>query len=712
MPESMTEAGINALIQRAYSAQQDVNTQLRVRRALINRFNMGVQDSQLGTLLPPPFQKTTLAIKTMIGAPMEAAQHYVSRIAGNRPDFKVEPLSSKSEVGVTVERYAGEQERLMAARWEQADGREAQNACAWAMTVGGVGYYLTLPRDASFGLPDRLYFEDSDETALLVKLGKLSPAKRQTRHGQVVYAESGDVWAARRKDAAKQNAVDGLSMYTLRAFPRDMVLRERDADGIKWACIVEEISGDKIGPGSELAKSAAKMDGIASEDIDRFGLIWDNGRIIGGISNGTPAEVVTANTTFTLTRFFTREEQVVMVGGSGGMRGGRIVYRGEHGCTVQGIPTCPVVEVPFMRTDTEVVGHEFATPLSQVLAYVPLINQIETLRSNATAYNLLPRWVVELQDGSILRGEDGEPIIVSQEATPGLDPSQAAAYPGKLRQLTIETADSDELLKIYLEQLMTAMPSQAAQGQGGSSEAAWHAHQMIQQSQQNIRQPVDNHAHAARTIQQMWNGWDRQLDVPVYFFASSSTRSGSRRSRSLIEFDPAHLTDSISVSQELDTPEDAVVRIQVGMQQLGAGLIDDETYYSEWAKVQDSRQAVIDKYVQQVVNHVMGGVPAAPGSVIAIVADSVRGRLTYQLLQQSPNFAIASAEQAVLQAGMAGQPYAAQPSPSGGAQPQPSAGPQPAPSGGPATAAGIRAPGIGMAPTLAGQLGSAIPGRP
>jgi len=105
--------------------------------------------------------------------------------------------------------------------------------------------------------------------------------------------------------------------------------------------------------------------------------------------------------------------------------------------------------------------------------------------------------VVEMKDGTILRGEDGEPLLLSNETVPGLDPKEAAAYPGTLRQLTIETADSDELLKLYLEQLAMAMPAPAAQGQGGTSEAAWHAQLMIEQSHQNSEQPVDHQARGA-----------------------------------------------------------------------------------------------------------------------------------------------------------------------------------------------------------------------
>ncbi len=79
---------------------------------------------------------------------------------------------------------------------------------------------------------------------------------------------------------------------------------------------------------------------------------------------------------------------------------------------------------------------------------------------------------------------------------------------------------------------------------------------------------------------------------------------------------------------------------------------------------------------------------------------------TYQLLQQSPNFAIASAEQAVQMAGANGQAY----------NPMPMGGPGTA-DGGPrgphpnvADAASVQMPGMGMANTLGQQLGPRAPG--
>ena len=714
----ISEVEIRSWLNQQHSRMFEHHRILRVRRALINR-DASYEPGATGTHIPPPFDKSSLVIRTMIGAPMEAAQHYVSRIAGNRPDIAVAPLSTKMEITDTVARLAGEQERLAAELWNEAGGAEAQNACAWAMTRDGVGYYLTLPRDAGFGLPDRMYVDDSDEAQTLVKAGKLSPEPRKTPSGKMIYAESGDVWAARRDQSARNRPVAGDSLFTLKAYPRDMVLRERDIDGIRIAAVIEEIAGDKVGPGSEIALSAAKRDLIHPDAMKDYRLLQGaDGKIIGGIPQGTPVETNGAVlAAYTLTRIFTRTEQIVMIGAPGsvgGWNGGKVVYRGEHGARIQGKAVCPVVEVPFMRTDTEVPGQEFATPLSQVMGYVPLINQLLTLRSNATAYDLIPRWVIELKDGSLLRAADGEPDIVTSEATPGLDPTQAAAYDGTLRQLTIETEGSDRLIEMYFQKLSEAMPSSASQGEGGTSEAAWHAHQMIEQSQQVLREPVDNHALAVKQIEQMWYGWLRTLDVPVYFYAAPGQRSKDREIRGLIEFKPEDLTDSIIVTQQLDSPGDAVIRIQIGMQLRQAGAVDDETFFAEYMRVPDSRQAVKDMYKQQVVSHVMGGIPAPPGSIIANVADAVRGQTNFQMLQMFPNFAIATAEQMVAQAQATAQP--GQPGAEDGQAPNNG------PMGGPGTgdggahgshpnvagAAGVRVPGMGSASTLQQQLGPRV----
>jgi hypothetical protein len=572
------------------------------------------------------------------------------------------------------------------------------------MSVGGVGYYLCLPRDAAFGLPDRIYYEDKtdDEIAALKRDGKLTSSKiPHPATGQLIYAEGADVWKARRKEAAKRQCISGTSLFNVRAYPRDMVLRELDDDGVKWACIIEEIPGTALGEGSELAISAARQGNatdkgrVPEDDVALFGLFKDEkGQIVGGVGHGGPLHTMwNRDGIFTLLKFFNRTEQVILVASQGNIDGAREIYRGRHGCTVAGVPTCPVVEVPFMRTDVDSPGMEFSTPLSQVFGIAPPMNQILTLASNATVYNELPRWVIELKDGSVLRGADGEPVTISQADVPGLDPKEATAWPGTLKQLTIDTASGEKMFEIYTALMEKYMPSPVTAGVSGTNSAAWQVRQLIQQAQETLRQPVDNHAAAVGDIIKMMHGWLRDLDVPVFFFAAPGHRKNKRSVRGLIEFDPKNLTDSIMVTQELDSPEEQTVRIQVGIEQYQAGLITLEDYYRDYAKTEDPRQSVIDYYVAQVVAYVMSGKlpeganpqnPTQP--VIQIVADGVRGMVNYSLLQQSPNYAIAQAEQIAAQAQQQGQQ-----------QPQ---------GGNVAGAQGVVQPGLGMSPTLNGQLGA------
>ncbi len=701
----LSEADINGLLNRTYARYEPSFQRVHDRRLLVSR--IPGDDNASGTYLPPPFHKTSLAIKTMLGRPQQALQHYASRIAANLPDIQVIPLSLKSELTKTMDRMAGMQERCDSALWEEAGGRAEQWKIGWAMSQDGVGYYLTLPRDANFGLPDRTYYDtDSDEQlALLVTQGKAS-AVPVPRQGKLVYAEAGDVWADRRRMAAKQRAINGASLFTLRAFPRDQVLLERDADGLKWIAFFEEIAAQDLGPNSELARYAAQLDSSINAEL---GLIVQDGRIVGGISQGGPQNAA-ENHAFVLIHFFTRIEHVVMVAAKGSFNGGKVVYRGKHGAMRMGHAVCPAVEVPFTRTDVTTPGMEFSSPLEQVFALVTLINQLLTIASNGAAYNGLPRWVIELKDGSTLRGEDGEPQVIANEITPGLDPREAAAVPGTLKQLVIDLEWLMRLLEMYLTELDKAMPPAAVQGASGTSEAAWHAHQMIEQHQANLAQPVANHANACKEIIQMWHGWLRQLDTPIYFASVPGHRATRRDINGVIEFSPEDFTDYIRVTQELDTPEEAVVRIQIGSELLDGGKIDDETFYAEYMKVPDARQAVKDKYKQIVREIVLLGQSqqAQPGSLVYNVAQMVQGRVTFWMMQNSPNFAIASAEQAVAMSGGQAPAYAQTGAAPAGGLASTTSGQPPQPSV--AETAGVRAPGIGMAPTLGQQLGGGRPG--
>ncbi len=708
MPAPADTKAILALVRRTWQTNADTAMRMRVRRLLINQTNAALDSNMTGTMIPAPFNKTSLAIRTMIGEPAKAAQHYASRIAANRPNIEVVPLTTKKDISQTVARKAGEQERLDAQMWEENGGRDAQWKMGWAMSVTAAGYYLTLPRDASFGLPDRTYYQDKtdDEIATLIRDGQVAASKvSDHKTGQLVYAEKGDVWYARRKD--KMRAQAGTSLFTLEAFPRDMVLREKDVDGIKWAAVIEEVTGSALAPGSDLAISAARQTNavesgrVPEDDVGLYGLFKDEkGAIIGGISRGGPLNSRwNREGVFTLIRYFDRDEQVIVVAAQGSVEGGREVYRGKHGCTINGYPACPVEEVPYMVTDVDVPGLEFTTSLQQVFGYIPQINQLLTLMSNASAFNGLPRWVVELDGGTTLRGEDGEPKEITQADVPGLSPSQATAWPGTLKQLLIDTKSLEAMLGIYFNRLDASMPPTVAQGDaGGSQDTAWGTHQLIQQAQQNLGQPVDNHAKSVKRIIQRWHGWLRDLDVPVYFFAAPGHRKDRRTLRGLIEFDPSDLTDSIQVTQDLNTPSEATVRIQIGMELWEKGAITDEEFYTDYVRSQDARQSVIDRYVQLIKNYVVLGqlpagyvpTPGSPPPMITVVADGIRGAIHYELLQSSANYADANARQQAAQAQQSQQ-----------------SGVPPASI---ATTAGMAQPGAGMNATLEGQLGSAVPG--
>jgi hypothetical protein len=143
-------------------------------------------------------------------------------------------------------------------------------------------------------------------------------------------------------------------------------------------------------------------------------------------------------------------------------------------------------------------------------------------------------------------------------------------------------------------------------------------------------------------------------------------------------------------------------------------------FYTEYMRTPDARQAVIDRYVQMVMDYVIyGKVPAGANpqifqqSLILQVADGVRGAIHYELLNTSPNYALAAARNQAQQNQMMMQQQAALPPATqggstniaeGGVEPE---GYQP----NLAYQAGIRRPGIGMAETLQGQVGGRVGGE-
>ena len=208
---------------------------------------------------------------------------------------------------------------------------------------------------------------------------------------------------------------------------------------------------------------------------------------------------------------------------------------------------------------------------------------------------------------------------------------------------------------------------------------------MITQAQEDLREPVDNHASAVKEIMSIWITWLRQLDEPVLIAAAPGYRLTDKSRRGLIEMDPADLTESIFVRQDPNTASDRVVLQQAGLELRATGVIDDRKYFEEYALESDPDEAELRMYVQQVKTHVIGGIPAQPGSLIALVVDAVKGNVFYEALKQSPNMALAVAEQMAQAAQEVAQPQGA------------------APPGNIAGAMGIRQDGQGMGLTLPGS---------
>lgn len=627
---------------------QERSDRVQVRRWLVDRTSDAHNRQATGTALNTTFDVGQV-LQPMIGDVAEAMQFYVSRIAANDPEPHIAPLVSRSKVTATQDRNAAEQERLLSALWDTAGGRDQQWKIAWSQCLAGVGWYLTYPRDLGWGLPDRTYFDDASDEELerLRSEGLITEIERD---GVMTYAERADIWQQRREEAMQQRAVDAKSLFVLEALPYEAVKARFDSDGVKEAWVIEEVPAISLGAnGSEYARLAARRDNFDG-DLERYGLTLDEqGRVIGGVDKGSGEAT---NGTWTLVRYFNRLEAVFIVCGNG-MRGGKEVLRVRHGATDAGRAVCPAVPVAFYETDSFDPNGQYSTPMERVFALAPLINQLETHFSLAAVYNGEPRWVVELNGkdgGGVLRDSEGNPVIVEKGAAPGLSPADAVAYPGTLRQLTIDTTSIEAAITLYLEQLADAKPSPALSGGGSAAGPALTLRTMIREQSQTTSQAVSHHAGAVKSVFRMWTGWLRQLDTMVYAWSMPGGRSSERELRGYIEFDPADLTDSFVVLQDANTAADRVVIEQEGLELSAAGKIDDYEFHDKYRREPDAREAVVRQYVQGVVNHVTGAQPAPPGSIYQVVGDLAKGRVDLILAQRSPAYAIAQSLQMAQQA--------------------------------------------------------------
>ena len=666
-------ASIGSLFREIKREYDPWMARLRIRRLLME---LSFDKDLVGTglVIPPPFDKSKLVLPTMIGDGLREVQRWQARIAANQPVVNVYPLSLSSDVPQRVQAKAGEQERLHAAQWEAHGGQSSQMKVAFSQAWGRCGYYLTLPRDITWGLPQRTMYEElsNEDVEALKRNGKIVPEPEDGK-----WLESGSSWLDRRKQASYNRAVSGDSLFHLEAVSPDRVMVRRDRAGIKWAFIVEQVPSSNYGAGSEIARSAAKLDGLEGADLDKYGLYQDKaGKIVGGVTKGAEWS---EGGYWTQIMFLTRDEVYFLVASGNDAQGGKLVYHARHedGCV-------PLVEVPFNQTDSDIPGHEATSPLDIVFSQLPLMNQLETLLSNVTAYNTIPRWYIALPDGTMQ--EDPEdptrPWLITGDPVPGLDPKDFPAIRGEIKQLQIEGfGELVPLLQFYFERLDSQKLTAANAGAAGTAGPAWTMRQVIAQGQIDLQPAVDANARAVKQIHQIWVKRMRKLDVPVYCFSVPGHRSSGENTRGIIEFDPKDLVEAISVRQDSHTASDRVVLLQAGVELHQGGYIDDETFFEEYALKEDVDDAVLRKYVSMVSQAVLTGdnTRLLPGSVLFNVYQRVLGRTEMELLEQSPNAALVKAEEMAMSAQQQMQPS------------------------NPAAAMGIREAGMGMSLTQPGS---------
>ncbi len=693
---------------------QPVILRAMVRRMLVQRgrADQTASANYTGTMLPEPFDDSRIAIQTMVGQPDEAVQFYASRYAANPPVPVVMPLTMKQDISGKLNKLAGEQELFDALLLDEmgigAGNRINHRKLAMAQAITEEGAYVVLPKDMGFGIPLARQLFTDEEAEMLKGEGKISPVPREI-DGKRFWVEHADAWAERKREASKQNGINGARLFDLQAYPRDMIRYGLDSEGVKWAAVVEDINAEQwCGAGTDLGRAAAKRDGIASESWDDYGLWFDekDHRIIGGVEKGGPPDRTwTRRGTWTLIRFFTRTELIYLVSPSSTTyNGAKEIYRLRHGATDRGRPVCPFFPVPAMRMDVDTPGQNVTGPASRVFGWAPLVNQLLTLFSAAGVYNTIPRYYGMTPDGKIIRGEDGEPIISDNAAVPGMRADELGIYAFEIKQLVIDTDTVEALLPVYLQQLADAMPAPAIVGEAASSSTAWGAAQNIQQAQLTLVEPVENHRLAVKQILRVCHGWLRQLDVPIYFFNRPSSSRERREGRGLVEFDPSKLMDDFEVEQDIDTPDERVVRIQMGLELLQSGKITDRDFYEDYMKERDPDEAIVKQWQQLLVNAYLKGAQAVgitPESGLAQFLQQLQGNVHQMMLEESPAYALGTArnmaEQANQQAQMMSQP---------GGEP---GGAQQGLGGGVSNAAGVRRPGMGMANNINDQLGSNAP---
>lgn len=699
MPQ-FTERALGELLDRSNREYATQRANLALWHALVYR-RKDHSKTAMGTFMPKPFDQSRMILEYHSSRLTHAANDITNRLTENTPVIQVHRPPDVS--GRSALALQDEEDALNAILHESGIPEIHQETIAWGQAVDGAGWYLTLPWDAAFGLPDRRYFEDLDQEAVqkLLDAGT-AVLSRDPQDGELKPAESADLWIRRRKDASEAMIHDGRTAFHVEAIAHGSVMEKLDATGRAIGIVVEEINADGLGPQSDLSKMAAAY--RKHSDLAETGLMADDqGNIVAGIlKGGVPGE--TYNPGVTLARIFTRSELYYYLFSKGSPGGGMIVWQSPHNLRRVPLEVCPAI-----RTGSDRPDERYLPLLHGEYGFTPLINQAATLLSNVAVWNATPRFVIEDTAGNLIpEAETGQPKVIEFTDLLGMSPDQVAViHGGRVKQLRIE--DTETLLRIlefYIGQELPVLPSESETGGGALSASAWSRRDALKAATASYRRAILAHAAAVRRMaSEIWVPQLQLLGGTIVFYSKPTRQTDGTRNRHRIELDTSQLTRDIGVSQTTETADERVSLRAQGMALRAAGRIDDSQMYEEFFLDPNPVKRILAVMIQRVFDAVMMGptdqIPQ--GSLLFDIAQSIRGEVDARLVQESPAFVRALAERAVQQQGQQQPPQLPQP-------PQPPQLPQGQQGadtftrglGGPVNdAAGIRAPGLGAPVTQA-----------
>ena len=598
-----------------------------VYRTLLQR---RVNGKGAGTNVPAPFDRSQLIIKAMVGELQYMAQQMVAKITENRPTVQVNRISGiDADITKRADKQAADLERAVMGMWHAANGAVVQQEVAYEQVTQGVGHILSHEIAAGWGLPAREFYDElTDEEIDRLKLVQVDRAK-DGGEAYSAYAERADLWERRKADARYKMALAGGSLFLMEAVSWDKIYADEDQLGYKVLALIEDVPCSAFGPHSEYLKGT---------DDYEYGIIEEQGKIIGGSSRGeSTGDNKSSAKTVTLHRIFTRDEIYYYVTGSNS-GGGRIVYFTKHD-----YGEVPLYAAPFLRTGRSAPEERFTGPLEPAYAYAPLINQLVTMMSNLVAYKGTPRLFVQLPDGSYLIDKDtGDPKTYAPDLI-GNDPEVTDVIEdgGQVRSVNELLKDDGmmfNLIQFYTSRMDQVLPPPVSTGHGSDSGPAYGKRMQLAEHGRYLRPAVTGHAQACEGMFRMWIRTIRRRQEKVGILSVPGSRGNEKGRRYYIEVDPDAVTDNITVHQNPLTVEEQIVREQVGMEKLTAGLITKRMYYEDYAMEQDPDAVMFEIDVERLVER-------AWPQVEEMLLGLLQGVLPALVASQAPNAAQAVSEQ-------------------------------------------------------------------